>query len=198
MILIFIHFSISTQLFNITSDPIQSLILYFKPHYSIDIEVNSQFQTYFSDLTRAKGLSIEIEEDKNKVYGPFNHYSHLDGIDFHSINNNYKIELTNEEDHDIQLAIVFDVSLKASLNTIQHNFSNFYFPISNYLSKKYTYFCSGGLIFNEKKYSSTIFIVSSIVLGVILIIMIILGIPKVMCLFAFCCRCNPDLPSISL
>ena len=91
MILIFIHFSISTQLFNITSDPIQSLILYFKPHYSIDIEVNSQFQTYFSDLTRAKGLSIEIEEDKNKVYGPFNHYSHLDGIDFHSINNNYKI-----------------------------------------------------------------------------------------------------------
>lgn len=140
-------------------------------------------------MSKAKGLSLEIEVEDTKKFGPFDHHSHLDGIDFNSEymnNTNYKLIFTNEGDYNIQLAIVFEEDLETSLKFINQNFTNFQFPISNYKSTKFTYFYSSGLIFHEKKYSKAFFIGVPIALALIFITVTILGIPAVFERFRCC------------
>ncbi|KAK8892893.1 hypothetical protein M9Y10_030144 [Tritrichomonas musculus] len=178
MIFFLINFTLSRQ-FNVTSNSIKSLVLYFHPHHCIEVSVSSEFHTYFSDLTKANGISLEIQTNNSSTFGPFNHRSHLDGIDFHPDNLGYKLIFTNEGNNEIQLATVFARTLKDSLKTINEDFSNFEFPISNYPSSKFSYFNSEGLIFHEKKYSSIVFFAFPISIFVICIVICIIGIPNV-------------------
>lgn len=170
-----ICFTLSHQSFNITSNSLRSLILYFLPRRSIEVDVSYEFQTYFSDFSKAKGLTIEIQTNDSSKFGPFNHRSHLDGIDFHPDNIDYKLSFMNEGDYNVQVAMVFGENLEYSLDIINQNFSKFKFPITNYPSQKFTYFNSAGLIFHEKKYSLGLFIGVSIALIVLLIVIIIMG-----------------------
>lgn len=179
MIFFFISFALSHQVFNITSESIKSLVLYFKPRHSVDVSVSSGFQTYFSDITKANRLSLEIQTNDSSTFGPFDHQTHLDGIDFQSDDIEYTLSFVNEGDYEIEFAMVFGENLKSSLNIINHNFSHFYFPITNYPSKKYTFFYHDGLIFHEKKYSLVYFIGISISLIVIFIFVIVIGRPNI-------------------
>ena len=185
MIFSLITLTLSHQVFNVTSNSFKSLILYINPRHSIEVNVSSELQTYFSDLLKANGLTLEIQTNNGTKFGPFNHRSHLDGINFHPNNISYKLSFTNEGNDDIQLAMVFAEDLDLSLNTIDQNMKNFKFPISNYPSKKYTYFNSAGLIFHEKKYSIIYFIVVPVVIAAIFIVIFIIGIPAV---FAKCAK----------
>ena len=190
MIFILLNFALSLQVFDITPNSIKSLVLYFNPRDSIEVDVNSQLQTYFSDINKANGLTVEIRTNDSSTFGPFNHHAHLDGIDFQEDNTDYQLLFTNEGDYKIELAMVFVNKLEESFDTINRNFSNFDFPIVNYRSKKFTYFSSGGLIFHEKKYSNAFFIGVPVALGVIFITTIIFGIKKVVSSVGDCCGCD--------
>lgn len=172
----------SQQTFEITQNSVKSLVLYFGSRDSMEVEVNSAIQTYFSDMNKARGITLDIELGDGSTLGPFDHNSHLDGIDFHQMysnETNYKLSFENENDYDIQLAMVFTENLESSLYLINHNYSNFYFPITNYQSKKYTYFYSGGLIYHTKKFSTAFFIGVPIALVVVIVVSIIFSIPNI-------------------
>ena len=161
-----ISFTLSHQTFDVTPNSIKSLILYLHPRHSIEVSVSSEHQTYFSDMMKANGLTLEIQTNNNSLYGTFNHRSHLNGIDFHPNKIDYKLIFTNEGNNDIQLAMVFSESLASSLNTINQNFSNFEFPISNFPSKKFKYF-------------KGFFIGTGLAIAVVFIVIFIIGIPDV-------------------
>ena len=82
MILFFLKFIVSQQIFNITFDSIRSLELYFSPRDTIELEVSGKLQTYFSDMNKANGISLEIETNDSSMFGPYTFLSHLDGIYF--------------------------------------------------------------------------------------------------------------------
>lgn len=188
MISFLLPFSLSIQVFDITPDSIKNLILYFNPRDCIEVDVDSQLQTYFSNINKAKGLSVEIRTNDSSTFGPFNHHAHLDGINFQEDKTDYQIIFTNEGDHKTQLAIVFANNLEESFAVINHNFTKFDFPIINYRDKKFTYFSNGGLIFHEKKYSTAFFIGVPVALGLIFIVTIFFGIPSVVkCCCDGCC-----------
>lgn len=179
MFFILINFTLSYQTFDVTSNSIKSLVLYFHPRHSIEVSVSSELQTYFSDMMKAIGLTVEIQTNNNSLYGTFNHRSHLNGIDFHVNHKDYKLIFTNEGNNDVQLALVFAENLTSSLNTINQNLKNFEFPISNYPSNKFKYFNNDGLIFHERKYSKGLFIGTTLAIAAIFIVIFIIGIPGV-------------------
>lgn len=180
MLFLFLNAVLSQQVFNISSESISSLVLYFSPRDTIEVEVNSNLQTYFSDISKANGLSIEIETSDNSLFGPYTYISHLDGIDFGEEYSNYTIFFINEGDYNIHLAVIFTEDYETCLDIIKQNFSNYKFPITEHPSKKFRFFYNSGLLFHEKKYSTSYFIAFPIVLFLIFIAIIILGIPKVM------------------
>lgn len=194
MIFLFIKFILSRQVFNVTSDSIRSIVLYFGPRDIIEVNVNSSLQTYFSDIMKANGLSIEVETNDSSLYGPYSYLSHLDGIDFGDDYSDYKITFINEGDYNIQLAVIFAEDLETTLDIIKENFSNYDFPITEYPSDEYKFFYNSGLLFHVKKYSSGYFIAIPIMLALIFLTIIIFGIPKVMestseCIKKNCCCC---------
>lgn len=175
MFFFYLYYIMSREEFTINSNSINSLTLYFGPYHSIKVDVNGSFKTFLSDLTKAKGLTIEINANNILMMGPFDDQSHLDGIDFYTDFNytNYNLYFQNDNDNDVALAIVFSNDLNLAFNIITNNFSNFYFPISNYQSKKLTFYYNNGLIFHEKKYSSLFIILISISQGIVFIFLLI-------------------------
>lgn len=139
MIFFFVSFTLSHQVFDITLNWIKSLFLYFQPRYFADVEVSSGLKTYFSVITKANGISLEIQTNYSSTFGPFNHQSHLDGIDFHS--------------DDVKYTLSF-VLWNRTCNGFWGNFiiffkyhkskyiSHFNFQIKNYHSKIFTLFCN--------------------------------------------------------
>lgn len=180
MIFLFINLIISQQVFNITSESIRSLELYFTPRDMFEIEVNDKLQTYFSDISKSNGLSIEIETNDSSLFGPYTYLSHLDGIDFGDEFSYYKISLMNEGDYNTRLAIIFTEDLETALKMINQNFPHYDFLITDFPSKDFKFFYSGGLLFHGKKYSKSYFVAVPTVLIILFISINVLGIPKVM------------------
>lgn len=147
MIFFFVSFTLSHQVFDITLNWIKSLFFYFQPRYFADVEVSSGLKTYFSDITKANGISLEIQTNYSSTFGPFNHQSHLDGIDFVSDDVKYTLSFANEGDYEIELAMVFGEILESSLNIINQNiFLILIFRLKTIMMKKiskiFTWFCN--------------------------------------------------------
>lgn len=137
MIFFFVSFTLSHQVFDITLNSIKSLFLYFQPRHSVDIEVSSGLKTYFSDITKANGISLEIQTNDSSTFGPFDHQSHLDGIDFLSYDVEYTLSFVNEGDYEIELAMLFGEILESSLNDI---FLILIFPLQTIIPRYLHYF----------------------------------------------------------
>lgn len=183
----FFLFYATRNFINTTSDGIFDLLLHLEPTEYYEIEVEGGTETFFSDITKAKGVSIEVETSDDSVFGPFDYTSHISGISFRddllynshlSGISSYKIKIFNEEQSDIRLAMVFLGGYGYEpLVLLDFLYSGIKFPYSSSQSDKYSFFFENGIIFYEKKFSNIFLFVS---IGIIALQFIVI----------ICCCCQ--------
>lgn len=162
----FLLYYTSLNFINTTSDGVYDLLLHIKPTECYEIEVDGGTETFFSDFTKSKGISLEVEKSDNSVLGPFDYTSHISGINFQRLYDDkissYKLKIYNEDQEDIKLAMIFlDGDYHRPLKLFDFLYSSLKFPYSYSQSKKYVFYIDKGIVFYEKSYSLTFLFVSA-------------------------------------
>lgn len=174
MLYFFLYYA-SRNFINTTANKIYSLILYLKQAEIYEIEVDGNNKTFFSDFSKAKGISLEIETNDNTILGPFDSTSHIFAIDFEyskSISaSSYKLKLVNEDQDDVSIAMVFGRSFS------NQYFSNYNFIFSSAESDQYNFYTVDYYKYYDKKYGYKFILIS-------------LGIIGFQFLLIICCCCH--------